>query len=63
MSAAQRRKAGTLGDAHTRSEGDTILVGSGSNPDTVIILKLATVGFKGVTEYPCIFKGKGVRLQ
>ena len=26
-------------------------------------LKLATVGFKGVTEYPCIFKGKGVRLQ
>jgi len=33
-SAAWRRKAGTLGDAHTRSEGDAILVGSGSNPDT-----------------------------
>ena len=36
-SAAWRRKAGTLGDAHTRSEGDTILVGSGSNPDTLIL--------------------------
>jgi hypothetical protein len=44
MSAAQRRKAGALGDAHARSEGDTILVGWGSNPRVVSNFKRVLLG-------------------
>jgi len=42
----------------TRSRSETIGIGRGSNPQQRSNLKLATAGFKGVTEYPCISRGK-----